>query len=184
MVSELGITPLAECVEQTGEHETLQQLGFQLGQGFLYARPCPIAECAEPRTSMQTVNYKNLVPQVKSFLPQTPTVLVDDIAEDSTGHKDADWLLSQPEHHYTIQVLSAISKERALEHISQQENPEQFAVFCKHGKTRMLYIVVFGSFADRTTAKAAANKLANSTISPWIRIYSSIHAEIRSSIRA
>jgi len=41
MVRNLGIAALAEGVETEGEHATCVQLGFDLGQGFLYGRPAP-----------------------------------------------------------------------------------------------------------------------------------------------
>ncbi len=43
LVNELGIVPLAEGVETKEEHETLRQIGFQLGQGFFYGRPASIS---------------------------------------------------------------------------------------------------------------------------------------------
>lgn len=43
LVNELGITSLAEGVETKEEHETLRQMGFQLGQGFFYGRPASIS---------------------------------------------------------------------------------------------------------------------------------------------
>ena len=42
MVEKLGIKSLAECVETREEHETLIQMGFCLGQGYLYGRPSPL----------------------------------------------------------------------------------------------------------------------------------------------
>ena len=36
---DLGTTPLAEGVETAGEHQTCQQMGFLLGQGYRYGRP-------------------------------------------------------------------------------------------------------------------------------------------------
>jgi EAL domain-containing protein (putative c-di-GMP-specific phosphodiesterase class I) len=42
MVIELGISPLAEGVETAEDHETLKQMGFELGQGFFYGRPAAI----------------------------------------------------------------------------------------------------------------------------------------------
>ena len=45
MVHNLGITSLAEGVETDGEDETCRQMGFDLGQGYLYGRP------AAPRNS-------------------------------------------------------------------------------------------------------------------------------------
>jgi EAL domain-containing protein (putative c-di-GMP-specific phosphodiesterase class I) len=44
MVRNLGIAALAEGVETEGEHDTCAQLGFELGQGFLYGRPAPPRE--------------------------------------------------------------------------------------------------------------------------------------------
>lgn len=39
---ESGSTPLAEGVETEAEHETCRQMGFELGQGYLYGRPEPL----------------------------------------------------------------------------------------------------------------------------------------------
>ena len=41
MVNNLGIRSLAEGVETEAEDETCRQMGFELGQGFLYGRPAP-----------------------------------------------------------------------------------------------------------------------------------------------
>jgi EAL domain-containing protein (putative c-di-GMP-specific phosphodiesterase class I) len=54
MVRELGIVPLAEGVETKEEHETLRQIGFQLGQGFFYGRPASISNYLEPRPCQPT----------------------------------------------------------------------------------------------------------------------------------
>ena len=175
MIKELGIVAMAERVEHSSEHETLLQLGFEYGQGFLYGRPALIADRRENSDSHSSDVPAPKVPAVQSFLQ---------IPESQSGQtvepKREDWLLAQPGHHYTIQVLSAISEERALQHIARQPNPEEFAVFCKQGKTRMLYIVVHGIFEDRTTAKAASAKMANAAVSPWVRMLSSVQAEIQS----
>jgi EAL domain-containing protein (putative c-di-GMP-specific phosphodiesterase class I) len=39
MVQDLGITPLAEGIEQEGDHEICRQIGFICAQGFLYGYP-------------------------------------------------------------------------------------------------------------------------------------------------
>lgn len=185
MVTEMGITPMAECIERADEHQTLQQLGFKLGQGFLYGRPSSIENCTESAGKAPGVGSLERVPQVKSFLDksadnESADIDIESLEKIDHEPKDANWLLEQPGHCYTIQVLSAISEKRAAEHIAMQDDPEQFAVFCKQGKTRMLYIVVKGIFEDRAAAKAASCQLANSMVSPWIRLLSSVHAEIRS----
>jgi EAL domain-containing protein (putative c-di-GMP-specific phosphodiesterase class I) len=39
MVCDLGIRPLAEGIEQEGDHEICRQMGFDCAQGFLYGYP-------------------------------------------------------------------------------------------------------------------------------------------------
>ncbi len=39
IANEIGTVPLAEGVETEAEHEVCLQMGFQLGQGYLYGRP-------------------------------------------------------------------------------------------------------------------------------------------------
>lgn len=59
MVNDLGTMPLAEGVELESTHQTLCQMGFQLGQGYLYGRPASIAKCLtkmEDPTANDTVN--------------------------------------------------------------------------------------------------------------------------------
>jgi hypothetical protein len=174
MVKELGIVAMAERVEHKDEHETLLQLGFEYGQGFLYGRPASIASRSQSSDHHSRDCPPPQVPGVQSFLavPETPY-------QPPIEPKREDWLLAQPGHQYTIQVLSAISEERALQHIARQSNPDEFAIFCKQGKTRMLYIVVHGIFEDRTAAKAASAQIAKSAVSPWVRMLSSVQAEIQ-----
>ncbi len=195
MVKELGITPLAECIESKAAHETLQQLGFELGQGFFYGKPSALPDCLESVSStmslecgLKTTSGAN---PIQSTSPQSdspaashnPQSSANAIKAASDSFKNADWLLSRPSNHYTIQVLSAISQKTAEEHIASQDNPEDFAIFRKQGKTRTLYIVVYGVFEDQATAKAASAKLATSAVSPWIRMLNGVHTEIRNTMQ-
>lgn len=41
LAHDLGVVTIAEGVETPGESETIRQLGFQCGQGYLYGRPSP-----------------------------------------------------------------------------------------------------------------------------------------------
>lgn len=180
LVTDLGITPMAACVEQVDEHQTLRQLGFKLGQGFLYGRPSSIADCIDVNTLAGLIQGNDRDRQVNSVAGDPEENKWDQPEDFDRQPKDADWLLKQPGHYYTIQVLSAISLDRANEHVAMQEDPSEMAVFCKAGKSRSLYIVVKGIFEDRAAAKEASAKLGNAIVSPWIRMLSSVHAEIRS----
>lgn len=42
MAIEIGVTPLAECIEDEEDHQVCEALGFELFQGYLYGRPAPV----------------------------------------------------------------------------------------------------------------------------------------------
>ena len=48
MVADLGTVSVAEGVETEAESETCRQMGFDLGQGFLYGRPAPPRDANPP----------------------------------------------------------------------------------------------------------------------------------------
>lgn len=41
MAKEIGVEPLAECVETEEDHQACEDIGFTLFQGYLYGRPAP-----------------------------------------------------------------------------------------------------------------------------------------------
>ena len=47
VANDLGTTSLAEGVENESTHQTLKQMGFQLGQGYHYGRPASLSKCLE-----------------------------------------------------------------------------------------------------------------------------------------
>ncbi len=49
LVIDLGIQPLAEGIENEVSHEILNDMGFLLGQGFLYGKPDGISRFLSPR---------------------------------------------------------------------------------------------------------------------------------------
>ena len=53
MVSDLGITPLAECVECEGEHTVCCDIGFRLGQGYFYGKPASVADTLDAQEKQQ-----------------------------------------------------------------------------------------------------------------------------------
>jgi EAL domain-containing protein (putative c-di-GMP-specific phosphodiesterase class I) len=55
MVRGIGISPLAEGVESSGEHEFCLERGFELGQGYYYGRPAAAPSVPNERRSTQLV---------------------------------------------------------------------------------------------------------------------------------
>ncbi|MDG2014864.1 MAG: EAL domain-containing protein [Pirellulaceae bacterium] len=175
----LGVISVAERVETIGEHETLLEMGFTIGQGIHYSEPSSLPDCIEwlsdnALTESSGEPNTEAGPLIRSFLGPRESE-----TENQTSYHDAEWLLAQPADHYTVQVLSAISLQRAENYVASQPDPQAFAIFCKPGKTRMLYIVVYGMFADREAARKAAGELPALAVSPWIRMLSGVQSEIR-----
>jgi EAL domain-containing protein (putative c-di-GMP-specific phosphodiesterase class I) len=62
LARDMGVTPVAEGIECQGEHDVCRQIGFELGQGFYYGKPMPVAHyqkspdstCSEPREADST----------------------------------------------------------------------------------------------------------------------------------
>lgn len=48
VVLELGISPIAECIESQEEAEACVELGFEIGQGYFFGRPAPAEDFQEP----------------------------------------------------------------------------------------------------------------------------------------
>ena len=47
MIREVGIIPLAECVESEAEAQACAEAGFVLSQGYLHGKPLPAAHYIE-----------------------------------------------------------------------------------------------------------------------------------------
>ena len=179
LMESLGINSVAERVETREEHETLLEMGFNLGQGIYYSEPSSLPDCLALLTVTDhsvhpTAFNAKARPLIRSFLRPR-----ESNAEHQRPYHDAEWLLNQPADHYTVQVLSAISLKRAENYVASQSDPQAFSIFCKPGKTRMLYIVVYGLFSDRESARKAASELPALAVSPWIRMLSGVQSEIR-----
>jgi EAL domain-containing protein (putative c-di-GMP-specific phosphodiesterase class I) len=186
MVRELGITAMAEYIEYSGEHQTLKQLGIQYAQGFHYGRPIDIKDLSsdskeqtsESRTALSSKHRKSSNRSVVEELKQ-----IDEPSRKSNSEinevRDADWLLAQSEDCYTIQLTMSSLESRATKFVAQQALPGDYAVYRKRGRINDWYVVVFGIYKDRETAKADSLTMKSEGVSPWIRTLSTIHTEIR-----
>ena len=104
----------------------------------------------------------------------TPTVAG---SSDSAG--DAQWYKQQAKSRYTLQVLGTRSEATALAFVKQ--NRTQYHYFRKQHQGQVLFVVTFGSFADRNAAQAAINSLPEKIRNdkPWPRTFLSIQQELR-----
>ena len=202
MVKELGITPMAEQVETAEEHEILQELGIGYAQGFYYGRPNDIDHIVSSTSGKEASHEEVTKEEGVSSVPakvetggsnKRPAELMRELvptkqetdptekeeSSPSEGTKDADWLLQQPQDHYTIQLMMAPKQHSAVSFLANQSIPGEYALYAKLGKSKTWYVVLCGTFEDRDQAKAEAEKFKKVGISPLVRRFSSVHTEIR-----
>ena len=108
-----------------------------------------------------------------------------EIAPTAAGVKDARWVMAQPGSAHTIQLVTLSSAERAAQYVAGQPDPSPFATYRLQRDGRILHVVVFGSFASREQAEAAATRLPASVgaVQPWIRTFAQVQEAARSAIQ-
>jgi len=92
--------------------------------------------------------------------------------KESRRIENVEWVKARNPTHFTIQ-LAAMSDEQAVKKfIKQQAQAGTFAYYRKKQKGRDLYIVIYGSFANRIDAEKVVARFAQHK--PWIRDFGSI----------
>ena len=129
----------------------------------------------EPEPAVAVVESVPADPLPEEAAPAQPDVAtsptVEDRATPSAGYRDAAWILAQDESHFTMQLLSLSSLERAQTFINRQSDPGEFALYRTQRDGRSLFVVTYGLFSSRAAATAAAQNLSGELagIEPWIR---------------
>jgi DamX protein len=95
----------------------------------------------------------------------------------TSGHQQ--WYKQQASARYTLQVLGTRTEATAQTFIKQ--NTAQYHYFRKEHQGQALFVVTYGSFADRAAAQAAINSLPEKVRNdkPWPRTILSIQQELR-----
>ncbi|MGV6857698.1 MAG: SPOR domain-containing protein, partial [bacterium] len=111
-------------------------------------------------------------PAIPAFIPKTNIKVYGE-----------DWVLAQPKHNYTLQLLASEDESKVDELIDSKVSPDDLAKisFTRYGNR--WYNLVMGSYSSNSQAQAALDNLpaAMKKLNPWIRPISSlqrvIHAE-------
>ena len=212
MVKELGITPMAEYVESSEDHECLIQLGFEYAQGYHYGRPidietvAPNAETNHQKSERKREGISSDPPTVDiRGSKQRPVDLMKNLAKQETanqaeqdgrmkadageskpspkGQRDCDWLMEQSENHYTIQLMMSPSQNSVDRFLAEQSLSGQYAVYHKQGKYKAWFVVLHGIYPDMAKAEPKAESFKKLGISPLIRRLSAVQNEIRTRLK-
>jgi EAL domain-containing protein (putative c-di-GMP-specific phosphodiesterase class I) len=68
LADELGLTVIAEGVEDERQHTELHELGCRHAQGFLYARPCPAEQLSLSDCSLGVQPAVSETSQIREFM--------------------------------------------------------------------------------------------------------------------
>jgi DamX protein len=107
--------------------------------------------------------------------------VVQEVTKASLGAHGG-WYGSQGGTHYALQVLGTSSEGSAQAFIQKQSDSANYRYFKKQYQGKTLYVVTYGSFANRAEAEAAVKQLpaAVQSAKPWPRTFASIQQDIGS----
>ena len=208
MVKELGITPMAEYIESSDEHQSLVQLGFQYAQGFHYGQPIDITDESIPDQSHRQTDtsknrrltsasskaeskesnfrpvdlLKNLSKSGDTSQTEQGTSITNDKSKSrspANDYRDPHWLMQQPENYYTIQLTMLHSESEAESFLAKQNLAGEYSMYHKQGKNNAWFVVLHGLFENRAKASPHAESFKERGISPLIRRISAVQNEIR-----
>ncbi|MCU7834606.1 MAG: TolC family protein [gamma proteobacterium symbiont of Taylorina sp.] len=93
---------------------------------------------------------------------------------------DRDWLLQQSPENFVIQLISVRNKNSIDGLIDKTNVSDRFAVYTIKNKGNDIYVMVYGSFSDKKSAKEAIKSLPinHNKYHPWVREVSMIQHEI------
>ena len=195
MVTELGIAPMAEFVETEAEHETLKQLGFELGQGYYYGHPAEAPTAAELVADASRASDARPIDKLKSLQviaddqsvdEESPTTAKSGIAAfaspraNSQGYEDERWLLAKDDSCFTVQLMFAPTIEEAENFLTGCKPKGEYAIYRKWSSNSEWFVVVFGVFDDQFKAHSAKKLFADTGHSSFVRDLPMVKKEIRS----
>ncbi|MBU0564227.1 MAG: AAA family ATPase [Gammaproteobacteria bacterium] len=100
-------------------------------------------------------------------------------AATASGSTNSSWYASQPGSNYLVQILGTRVEKNAQAIV--QQHGGNYRYFAKVHEGKPLYVVTYGSFANRAAAVAAVKTLPVSLQAgkPWVRNLASVQQEIK-----
>lgn len=102
---------------------------------------------------------------------------------DNGRFHDANWLIRQPEDHYTIQLMMSPSRSSAENFVAKQNVPGDYAVYHKAGNPTTWFTVLYGVFKDRKMAELKSESFKQAGVAPLIRRFSSVQNEVNKMLK-
>ncbi len=134
-----------------------------------------VATAAKPQAATPAV--KPAAPATPAAAPVKPVAKVEKPASPAASGSSGGWYASQAGGNFALQVLGTGSESAAQAFVRQ--NGADYHYFKKTLNGKPLYVVTYGSFANRSAAQAAIKNLPAKVQAgkPWPRTFSSIQQE-------
>ncbi|GAB4299773.1 MAG: hypothetical protein Kow0096_19340 [Thiohalomonadaceae bacterium] len=96
------------------------------------------------------------------------------------GFRDAAWLQAQAPHHFSVQLVGASTEEAVRAHLRGYDVRGDIALITVQRDGKPWFVLFWGNFADRAAAERAVAALPAplKRVSPWIRPFAAVHAEL------
>lgn len=96
------------------------------------------------------------------------------------GVRGRDWILSQPRERLTLQLFGVREIDALREFVSDHELADQVSAFRTRYQGAPWYVLLYGSYPDRTEAEKARDLLAKTLgrVQPWPRTFGSIQEQL------
>lgn len=112
---------------------------------------------------------------------KTSTLLTTSLPRNGDVSQNESWIWSQDPRYFTLQLIGARETGSVKKFLRKFANLNEHAIyFHTRHDGRDWYAVLYGVYADKQKAREAIKRLppALQKVSPWIRSFASIHAEL------
>ncbi|WP_127475060.1 AAA family ATPase [Sulfurivermis fontis] len=100
------------------------------------------------------------------------------------GFRDAAWLRAQAPRHFTVQLVGAGTEEAVRAHLRGYDVRGDIALITVQRDGKPWFVLFWGNFAERAAAERAVAALPAplKRVSPWIRPFADVHAELNAGV--
>jgi DamX protein len=140
-------------------------------------KPLPAEAIEEQTTPTKNTTVTEQQPQAEKIAARLPPTLLQ-LRE--MGLREADWLLAQSSSRWTIQLLGAREPETLLVFAQRHQLGDQAAWYKTWLSSKPYYVLVYGSYTSRDTARAQIKQLPDAlrSANPWVKSLDSVQKTI------
>jgi DamX protein len=160
-------------------------MGEPAGPAVAVATPAAVTPAASPEpppaAAVSSPPAMRSPAQSQPAQPQSAPATATQPARAAQTPRGTSWVMAQPGHRYTLQLLGAANRDGVDAFLRRQPNPQSFAVIELSRNGTPWYVVIYGDYGNRAAAESASRSLPSSIgrVDPWIRSFGALQQEIR-----